>query len=644
MTPASAAANELEPPRNRRADAITYVILAMVGVAIVALSGWVFLQRERRDARRNAAETVSAVADLKAGQIGDWHRERSSDAQALFAAPIASDVQGLLTGADDGGAGARFENWLSEIRRIYGYASVMLLNERGETVLSVPPSERPDAWTAGLAVEALQRDEVVVEDLRLIASGRDPLLTTFVPVKRSRPGAILVLQASAASALYPILDVWPTPSRSAETLLLRRERDHVVCLNRLRRRGIEPMTLRLPLDGSGSPLAMRAASAREGTLEGEDYHGEPVIAALRDIPGTPWLLVAKIDQREIYLEYREQVARTAMLIAVVLVAMFGAMSMLWYRRGVAWTKRETALNERLRRLIEADIIGIIIVSPDGEFIEVNDYYLRLIGVEREDLQRITWRSITPPEWNAADENALRELRETGVCTPYEKEYFRPDGTRVPVLLVDVMLPESQIAAFVLDLTERRHAATELENVSRQRQLALDAAGMGWWTYDPRTRHATFDSRTREMLDLTGESNSLDEIIERIHEDDRSRVAGALEAALNPIAPRPFFSAHRVLGSSGDVRWVEVSGIAKFAGEGPSRIATNFVGTVQDITGRKRAEEALSDRLEELRRWHNATLGRENRILQLKHEVNELLTAAGRLPRYTRIEKRDESFG
>ncbi|HOX47364.1 MAG TPA: PAS domain S-box protein [Myxococcota bacterium] len=133
-------------------------------------------------------------------------------------------------------------------------------------------------------------------------------------------------------------------------------------------------------------------------------------------------------------------------------------------------------HERLRGFVDANIVGVVIASPTGEILEANDYYLRLLGYTREELERgqVDWRALTPPEWLPADERAIDELRERGTCTPYEKEYLRRDGTRVPVFLADAMLPDSgeQIAAFALDLTDKKKAEDALRKLSARHEAIL----------------------------------------------------------------------------------------------------------------------------------------------------------------------------
>ena len=129
---------------------------------------------------------------------------------------------------------------------------------------------------------------------------------------------------------------------------------------------------------------------------------------------------------------------------------------------------------RLQRFVDANIVGVVIAKPSGAVVEANDYYLRTIGYSREEFERgmVDWRAITPPEWLPADDRAIEKLRERRTCAPYEKEYVRRDGTRVSVLLCDVMLPgpEEEIVAFVLDITDRKRSEAALrESEERFRQ-------------------------------------------------------------------------------------------------------------------------------------------------------------------------------
>lgn len=124
-------------------------------------------------------------------------------------------------------------------------------------------------------------------------------------------------------------------------------------------------------------------------------------------------------------------------------------------------ERET----RMRRLIDSNIIGLFFWNLAGDATEANDAFLRIVGYSRHDLLsgHVRWDSMTPPEYRAADARATEELRQAGTCQPYEKEYIRKDGRRVPVLMGAALMEGSQEhgVAFVLDLTEQKEAEAEL---------------------------------------------------------------------------------------------------------------------------------------------------------------------------------------
>jgi PAS domain S-box-containing protein len=120
---------------------------------------------------------------------------------------------------------------------------------------------------------------------------------------------------------------------------------------------------------------------------------------------------------------------------------------------------------RIRRLVDSNIIGIVIWDFQGRIIEANEAFLDILGYTREDLisGRLRWTELTPAEWRDADDQTVAELKAAGTVHPREKEYFHKDGSRVPVLLGATTFGDRQDegVAFVLDLTERKHGEEAL---------------------------------------------------------------------------------------------------------------------------------------------------------------------------------------
>jgi PAS domain S-box-containing protein len=134
---------------------------------------------------------------------------------------------------------------------------------------------------------------------------------------------------------------------------------------------------------------------------------------------------------------------------------------------------------RIRRLVDSNIIGIMMWDVEGRILDANEAFLHMVGYSRDDLVSggLRWTELTPAEWKYTHDRAVVELRATGSHKPFEKEYFRKDGSRVPVLLGGATFNErgDQGVSFVLDLTERKRAEEELresERRYREAQMAL----------------------------------------------------------------------------------------------------------------------------------------------------------------------------
>ena len=140
---------------------------------------------------------------------------------------------------------------------------------------------------------------------------------------------------------------------------------------------------------------------------------------------------------------------------------------------------EMALREsetRLRRFYESGIFGVLYYNMDGSITEANKKFLEMVGYTREDLQagRIRWDKMTPPEYSPLEEYAIAELKATGVAMPYEKEYIRKDGSRIPIILGVANIDEARNdgIAFVLDITERKKAEETLAKIEIARKKEI----------------------------------------------------------------------------------------------------------------------------------------------------------------------------
>jgi PAS domain S-box-containing protein len=258
-------------------------------------------------------------------------------------------------------------------------------------------------------------------------------------------------------------------------------------------------------------------------------------------------------------------------------------------------RAEQALREReakIRRLVEANIIGIFIWDFEGRILEANEAFLRIVGYDHEDLVAgcIRWTDLTPPEWRDRDTRLIQEQRLSGALPPFEKEYFRKDGSRVPVLIGVATFEKggNQGVAFVLDLTERKRGEerlrrseaylAEAQRLSHTGSAAYNETEILYWSEEA--------SRIWGFDPLQGVP-SREAVWQRIHPDDLDRVNENVEHGLRE--KRSFANEFRIILPDGTIKHIEAVNYPVFSASGE---LSEIVVTGIDVTERKRAEQTL----------------------------------------------------
>jgi len=250
-------------------------------------------------------------------------------------------------------------------------------------------------------------------------------------------------------------------------------------------------------------------------------------------------------------------------------------------------ERET----KIRRLVDSNIIGIFIWNFEGRILDANDEFLRMVDYDREDLisGRIRWTDLTPADWREQDSAKIKQHKLSGRLEPFEKEYIKKDGSRVPVLIGVATFEEggSEGVAFVLDLTDRKHAEEQSrESELKLRQITETVPGLVW-SNGPGGEPTHINQR---MLDYSG--MTFEEFAHRrweafVHPADYPETAEAFRHAIQ--AGVPYEGTMRLRRADGEFRWHNARCEPLRDREG--RII-QWYGLCVDINERKKVEDQL----------------------------------------------------
>ena len=367
----------------------TLAIVFFVIVTLILLGGgyWVY-QVQAKAIHQSSYETIAAIAKMKVGQIAQWRKERLMDiAREASSSGYIDPFTKIAAHTETPAVMDRMRHAMARARNGEMYSHTIVLSSSGQVLLSTGDDSAPlDAATQRAVTAALAAPGGVISDFFRAPDGK--VYIDIVEGVRDANGNVLgfiVLRCRAADYLYPLIQSWPTPSRSAETLLVERQGEEVVFLNELRYRSQTALSLRESLSQTGLP-AVQAVLGKRGMLDGKDYRGVEVLADLRPIPNTPWFMVAKVDQDEILAELSYRAASIGVIVGALILLAAAATAFVYkrrqaglYRQLLESKSQRQETQEQFRATLYSIGDGVLTVNTQACITGMNPVAERLTG-------------------------------------------------------------------------------------------------------------------------------------------------------------------------------------------------------------------------------------------------------------------------
>ena len=444
--------------------------------AAIGFAGYHFYSAQRRVIELEVRRQLTEVADLKSNQVAAWRLERVGDASvAVVDAQLMPDLRQVLSSQASPATRQRVLRWMDAMRTNYQYANIVLSDGNGKIRLTSGQLLGTPEFYRELTREAALSSGVIFKDRPRDARVFMPHFSLGVGLKSDKGATFgtIMLGIDPWSSLYPTILKWPTSSRTGEAVLVRRDREQVLYLSEFRGESDSAMDERDSLAKRTSPVVR--AVLGQGIADGIDNTGVAVFASARRVPGSDWIVVAKIDQEEAYAPLRDS-EMLILLIGGLLILMCAAGVGLIWRHQVSTSYRQQYEAEQKRRALlgHYDYLtryandAILLLDQDGAIVEANERATESFGYSKEELLRLNIRDLKGPEMLAEFEQTWDTLHKQGHLV-FETTNQRKDGSSFATEISSRMIEvegSRHCQSIIRDITDRKHAEQQIRRLNR----------------------------------------------------------------------------------------------------------------------------------------------------------------------------------
>lgn len=580
------------------------LLLATIVSIVLGTGGYFYYSYLAGQLRAEKEIELKAIAELKTEQLVQWHKERIADAKVISESPFFSKgVEDWLDKRISKQLEEDIFEQLNSAKINFGYEDIFLISARGDILLSNSQSEKIcEPQIISDIIEASRNGKITFTDFYFCPHHNKIHYDIIAPIKNNsnRIIANLIFRVDPYDYLYPLIQSWHTPSKSAEVLLVKKDGDSVLYLNELRHKKNTALQLRIPLTRTDLP-ATQAILGKTGIFDGKDYRGIDVVANLSPVTGTDWFMVSKVDKDEIFAGLNFIASIVFIVTVLLILALTIGMVWIYYYRQRNVYRNLWQVQEEFRATLYSIGDGVISTDINGFIVNMNPIAEKLCGwslTEANGKHLNEVFKIINADTREPVINPVQLVLEKGEIVGLANHTVLISKNGIEYQIADSAAPiknkEGEISGVVLvfsDVTEKYAAQLAIKQSEERFRLVAIQTGQLIYDYDIVTGNIFWNGAIEKVTGYLPEEFSavnIDRWGEMIHPDDRQSVFDLLDEAISSASN--YNIEYRFKCKDG--RYIMVSDSGGFMLDANGK-AYRMLGTMSDITERKRAEAKLS---------------------------------------------------
>ena len=466
---------------------IIFFFVVSFGVIVIGLFYYKSQQKHILDLKMSE---MTSISDLKTRQINQLRLARIGEAKFISENKLLiTKFREFLEGSANISLSSELSLNMKSLATNFDYKNIFLIDSRGRLRLSYPDNDTIIGdYLRSRIPEIINGRKGILTDMHIDSQVNFVNLNLVLPLidrygKDSSVFGALSLRIDPRDLLYPLVQSWPAPSKTAESYLVRKEGNEIIYLNELRHLKNTQLILRKPVTEVSLPEVM-AINGISATTRGIDYRGAKVIAAMKKVPGTGWYLVSKIDIEETFESMNSQKTMGIIIMALFILATGSILGTLWRNQRVRFYKEKFEAEQNRLVLIKNyeyilkyanDII--LLIDKDLNILEANDRALEVYQYSREKISGLNVTDLRPRDLVPKLHEIIDVLNEKKSAT-YETVHKRRDGTLFPVEISARLVEiegEKYYHTIGRDITDRKIAEETLKKSEEKYRELVERA-------------------------------------------------------------------------------------------------------------------------------------------------------------------------